>query len=225
MDIDIHKITQEYLTAIQNSRKLNLNEGGEFIRMAAWLMLIKSRSLLPESLIEEEETAEEEHLSKEDLIKALTQRRQLLSAVDKLHQRPLLNRDIWSCSGLSFQNDSAESIEEGEIFSLTEAFRNVLKKAHKYSMTVLMPSLFEWMGCIRKYFVKGKTLLFSELVREKKNQPQLNRILLSFLSLLELGRQGFVSLSQEEGGDIAIQTKKDIDENIFKMDSSTESVV
>ena len=209
MDIDIHKITSQYLDVIQTSNTLNLNEGGEFIRMAAQLMLMKSKSLLPQELIEEE-PEEEQALSKQDLIFALSQHSQFVQAAKQLNQRALLNRDIWSAEGLFFEEDKKEEeIESGSLFSLTEAFQKILQKAKTYSMKIQIPSVAQWLLQIRKFFIQGKTVYFSQLIRKDLKQPRLHQILLSFLSLLELGKQGFISLSQK-GRDIEIHTKKNI---------------
>ena len=215
-DIDIHKITSQYLSVIQTSKLLNLDEGGEFIRMAAILILIKSRSLLPQMELEDAEEGMELEISKEDLIRNLTEHSQFLKAAEKLNQRSLLNRDIWLCSGLSFvPSNNKEEIEEGSLSSLVKVFRKILKQAYVYKARISMPSVLEWIKQIRQGFVKGKTLLFSQLIQKEKSEPLLHQILLSFLSLLELGRMGFVSLSQE-GKEIQIHTKKTVDESVFQ---------
>ena len=227
MNIDICRITSQYLNILRDSPAANLNEGGEFIRMASALLLIKSRSLLPQ-LEEEEEFQEdkaEPEMSKEDLITALKRRSQFLQAAEELNKRLLLNRDIWSCPGLSFSSKKNDEIEGGSLFALLRACRRALKKAHQYQMKIVMPSVSQWIQRIRKYFVRGKVLSFSSLVQKDKNELISHQILLSFLSLLELCKMGFVSLSQK-GREIQILTKKPVggsDFHIFEKQTNTRA--
>ena len=113
MQIDLHKITNQYLNVL-NTGNFNLEEGGEFIHIASVLLYIKSKSLLPQ--IEMAETEEEEIYSKESLIQALNQHSEFLKAAEQLNQREILNRDIWSCSGLSFEGEGAGDIKTDNIF-------------------------------------------------------------------------------------------------------------
>ncbi len=220
MEIDIHRITQKYLAIIQKTPQLNLNEGGEFIQMASTLIYIKSRSLLPQ---EAEEILEEEGPSKEDLIQALAQHNYYLKAAEKLNERPSLNRDIWTCcSSMDFVSVESEEIQADGLFSLIGAFRKALKRAYTFKIKISLPSVFEWIHKIQSFFIKGKTRSFQQLIRQQKSTQKeehwssVHQILLSFLSILELGKLGVVTMVQKDK-DIQIQTHREIDEKIFYM--------
>ena len=212
MQIDLHKITNQYLS-ILNTGNFNLEEGGEFIHIASVLLYIKSKSLLPQ--IEMAETEEEEIYSKESLIQALNQHSEFLKAAEQLNQREILNRDIWSCSGLSFEGEEAQEIKTDNIFSLMKVCREVLKRAYTYPMKVIFPSTIEWIQRIQKHFVKGHQFSFSKLI-QKGREPVVHQVLLSFLSLLELSKIGAVSLIQK-GKDIRVFARKDIDAEIIRL--------
>ena len=206
MDIDIHKITSQYLDVIQNSPALNLNEGGEFIRMASQLMLMKSRSLIPESLMDEEMDENEPALSKEDLARALAQHSLLKKAGERLNERALLERDIWSCAGLSFA-PKERAFEEGELSSLMLAFKRVIHCMNIFKMKVSWPSTGQWIQKLRGHFTAGRVFLFSSMMDKKNPRPLFEQMLLSFLAVLELSKRGLILLSQK-GGDIEITSKK-----------------
>jgi len=212
MQIDLHKITNQYLEII-NTEKFNLEEGGEFIYMASILLYIKSRSLIPQ--VEIEETVAEEIYSKESLVQALNRHSEFLKVAEKLNQREILNRDVWSCSELSFEGVENEEIEVGNIFSLMKICREVLKKAYSYPMKVILPSTIEWIQSIQKHFVKGNQFSFRKLIKKGK-EPVIHQVLLTFLSVLELSRIGAVSLMQK-GKDIYILTRKDVDADILSL--------
>ncbi len=206
MKIDLHRITHQYLDVI-NSRQIDLEEGGEFIHLASALLYIKSKSLLPHAAAVEEEEKEEIY-SRESLIQALNQHSEFLKAGEKLNQREILNRDIWSCAGLSFEGEEKGEIKEADVFSLTKACRNVLKKACAYPMKVIFPSTLDWIQRLQKHFVKGRKFSFRNLIGGER-EPVIHQVLLTFLSILELSKIGAVSLIQK-GKEIHIASKRDV---------------
>ena len=216
MNIDIHAITRQYLQAIQDMPTINLKEGGEFIQMASTLLHIKSKYLLPQENIETE-TEEEPILSQEELAKALMEHNQFLKAGEKLNQRLVLNRDIWCCQGLSFTDKKEEQIMQPEdgLFSLFSAFKKTIKRGHLYTITTKLPSVFQWIHHIQSFFVKGRVFSFQKLTKDQ-NEPFVHQILLSFLSLLELGKLGVVSMVQKNK-DIQIHTRKTIDNHVLAL--------
>jgi len=220
VDIDIRLITQKYLSVIQENPSLNLNKGGEFIQMASTLMYLKSKSLLP---LQEEESLEneEEGITKEDLVQALLNRNHYLKVAQKLGQRPSLNKDFWTCTHLEFIPSESDEIKVDGLFFLVQAFRKALKKATSFKMNLSFPSISEWIFKLKSFFKKGQKTSFQTVIHKlssssKKGQPYTYQVLLSFLSLLELGKLGVVTMEQKEQ-DILIHTKRDIDEGIWNL--------
>ena len=158
-----------------NSRRIDLEEGGEFIHLASVLLYIKSRSLLPR--VEAVEEAEgEEIYSRESLIQALNQHSEFLKAGEKLSRRDILNRDIWCCSGLDFEGVENDEIKADDVFSLAKACRSVLRKACAYPMKVIFPSTLEWIQRLQKHFVKGRKFSFRNLIGGGK-EPVIHQVL------------------------------------------------
>ena len=212
VDIDLQKITHQYLSVVETSkRNLNLEEGGEFIHMASILLYLKSKSLLPH--IEEPEE-ELEINSKESLIQALAHRSEYLKVAEQLSQKEILNRDIWSCPGRFDLIESEEEVIETEgVFSLFKACRRALLRASTYSMNVIFPSTMDWIQKIKSHLVPGQKFSFKKLT-QFSGQPVIHQVVLSFLSLLELGRLGFVSLSQLDS-DVQVMGLKTLNEKTF----------
>ena len=215
MNIDIHKITRQYLSVVQEKPHLiNLKKGGEFLYMASTLMYIKSRTLLPQG--PEEELPEEEIFSAEDLKRALQRHSYFEKAAEKLDQRQILGRDIWSCPGLEFSSSDNGAIQAGESFDLFQTFRRMLERINIYKEKLFLPSVSQWIEKIKKYFVQGKTFSFHSMIHPGRDWT--NQILLSFLSVLELGKMGIISLNQK-GKDISIFTKKTIEPGVLNLKS------
>lgn len=217
VSIDLQKITQQYLQVMEDNKEaLSLDDGGEFIRMAAFLIYLKSKSLLPviEEIVGEEDLPE---ISREALIEALLQHQHYLKAAENLNQRLLLNRDIWTSSKYSFvESDEVEAHIKGSVHTLFKTCYKLLRNLHTYRAQVVFPSVKEWLQKVKNYFVKGKEFTFKSLLKDK-SQPMGHQIVLSLLTLLELSKMGFVSLSQQKN-DIKVYTKKTLDEKTSSLD-------
>lgn len=217
VDIDLNKVTHQYLQVMEESKDLiQLNEAGEFIRMASILIYLKSKSLLPEII---EELAAEDlmpEISKEDLIQALLQHQHFMKAGETLNERLLLNRDVWATSKYSIiESDDIEAHIKGSPSLLFKTCYRLLKQLYTYQAKVVFPSVTEWIMRIKKYFVQGNEFKFTALLKDKE-QPRTHQIVLSFLTLLELGKLGFVSLKQEKN-DIKIYSKKTLTKQPFEV--------
>ena len=225
-DIDIHKITEQYLSSIETSFP-DLDSAGDFIRMAALLIYIKSKSLFPSSTHADSEEPEQEDLKKA-LEQSLIKMRAVQDIAKKLYQYPLLNRDVWIggdsnslCS--LFQSadlEQKESIKKQPLLALLRAYRRMFQGGKSSSSASLNPeepvlSLAECIRVLRHRLISGTQLKMSTLMGTKNS---LSQTLVTFLALLELGRLGIVSLKQEkEYSDIAILVQKRFNEKGFPL--------
>src|SRR5271154_6867759 len=91
-DIPINAITQQYLEYIQIMKELNLEVAGEFIAMAATLIFIKSKMLVPQYDANGEEIADD---PRKELVQQLVEYQKYQEAGKELYKRPLVGRDIW----------------------------------------------------------------------------------------------------------------------------------
>lgn len=212
-DIKINEITQQYLDYIKLMKELDLEVAGEFIAMAATLIHIKSRMLLPQ-YDENGEIIEQEDPRKE-LVQRLLEYQKYQEAAKSLYERPLLGRDTWA-RGMRERLDVKEDeiiLEDNALFSLISAYRNALRSVKKkvHQVTAKAQSIASRIMEIKDRLVIGQKTAMSDLIdsiSEKKNQ-----VLITFLSILELGKMGFVSLYQADTyQEIYIEARKAVDD-------------
>jgi segregation and condensation protein A len=128
-DIPIAKITQQYLDYLHMMKELNIDVAGEFIFMAATLIYIKSRILLPP-----DPTAPPEELEdpRADLVHRLLEHEQFKNAAEMLNSKRLVEDAMWSRAGIG---EFAEAEDEPgmavSVFDLISVFREILERAKK----------------------------------------------------------------------------------------------
>lgn len=213
MDIKIHEITAQYLDYIKLMKELDVEVAGEFIAMAATLIHIKSRMLLPQ-YDENGEIVETEDPRKE-LVQKLMEYQKYQEASKLLADRPWVGRDIFlrgMREKLDVQDDSVE-IEDNGLFSLIAAYRKALKTLHKrvHKVAAKAQSIASRILEMKSRLIVGARIVMSDLIAGSEDRARAT--LITFLSLLELGRMGFVSLSQSEVySDIWVVAKREIED-------------
>lgn len=219
-DINIHEITRQYLDYIRLMKELDLEVAGEFVAMAATLIHIKSRMLLPQ-YNEEGEVVEQDDPRKE-LVQKLLEYQRYQDAGKKLYDRPILNRDVWT-SAVEFDfkgDDEGEIITEDEgLFSLIASYRKAIKRMNKavHNVRSKVQSIASRIMEMKSRLIVGSRTTLRDLMTASEG-PQLRaQVLITFLSLLELGRMGFVHLFQSETyGDIHVETRQAIEGNVME---------
>lgn len=224
--IDIYKITHQYVEYLKQVPQPDLEKAGDFIRIASWLIYIKSNSLLPKEDTEELPEAEE---LQNKLSQLLAVYQKFQKAGELLYQRMLLGRDCWK----SPRNFNLKSTEETQIeidketanFQLIQAYHKSLlnRKAKKnYKVLQPIPSLLHRLKQTAELWTAGARLKFNQLVLFHKEKYS---SLLSFLSILELSKAGFIQLSQKQlFSNIEIFVKKTITEKAMKEISSEQQL-
>ncbi|HRO67501.1 MAG TPA: segregation/condensation protein A [Pseudobdellovibrionaceae bacterium] len=212
MDIKIHEITGQYLEYIKMMKEFDIEVAGEFIAMAATLIQIKSRMLLPQ-YDENGEIIEQEDPRKE-LVQKLLEYQKYQEAAKLLYERPLVGRDLWlrgSRERLEPKTEEIE-IEESGLFSLISVYRKMIRAANKrvHKVTAKTQSIASRILEMKDRLVVGVRLTLQELVTSAEERAR--QTLITFLSLLELGKLGFVGLSQTEPySDLWVLGKKPIE--------------
>lgn len=219
-NINIVEITKQYFEYIKLMKEFDLEIAGDFIAMASTLIHIKSKMLLPQ-YDENGEVVEHEDPRKE-LVQKLLEYEKFKEASKSLYERPLLNRDVWARGlreKLEVQDDEIE-LEDNALFSLIGSYRKVIKTLHKkiHKVTVKLQSISSRIIEIKDMIKVGGTIRMVELLSTgiEDRLQRSRQALITFLSLLELGKLGFVSLYQTDTyGDIHIQGKKEIDGDVL----------
>lgn len=219
-NINIVEITKQYFDFIKLMKEFDLEVAGDFIAMASSLIHIKSKMLLPQ-YDENGEVLEQEDPRKE-LVQKLLEYEKFKEASKSLYERPLLNRDVWA-RGLREKIeviDDEIELEDQALFSLIGSYRKALnalnKKIHKVS--IKLQSISSRIIEMKAFLRPGTTVRMVEMFsRHLTDHVQKSRqALITFLSLLELGKLGYVSLYQTDVyGDIHIQTKKEIEDDVL----------
>lgn len=201
-DISIDEITKSYLDYINKMEELNINVASSYLVMAAELMEIKSKSLLPKN--EEEEEIEEEEVSKEKLINKLVEYKKYKEMTPKLKELELNRMNIYVKSPENIDNYIEDNIykEEIDVSLLVDAFkkflnRKELEKPLKTKITNKEYSVKERKNSIRKILQDRKKVEFSELF----DIVNKSYIAVTFLSILEMSKEKVIDIKQDKNFD------------------------
>ena len=219
-DINIHEITRQYLDFIKSMKKLDLENAGDFVSMAASLIQIKSKMLLPQYNEDGEEIEQED--PRKELVAKLLEYQKYQDAAHRLYDRPLVGRDVY----LRGERMDLESEEEGEIivednalFALISAYRAAIRGMKKgiHKVSEALQSISERILEIKDRLVVGRMLGFFEFIDgEKRGEARSSQVLVTFISLLELAKMGFVSLFQaDDKSEIRIEAKHMVDGDVI----------
>jgi segregation and condensation protein A len=193
LDIPMAPLTRQYLEYVEIMRTKNLELAAEYLVMAAMLMEIKSRLLLPRppaaEALEEDPRAE--------LVRRLLEYEQFKKAANMLDELPQVGRDVIAIS-VWIEKTVAERLPDVHAQDLAEAWRSLLHRArmskhHRISRAEL--SVREHMSGILRALRERRVLEFSELFDPERGIPVL---VVTFLALLELARELLIEITQSE---------------------------
>jgi segregation and condensation protein A len=193
-DIPIARITREYLDTLELMRELDLEVAGEFLVLAATLMRIKARMLLPPAITEEEEED-----PREGLVRQLLEYRRFKSAAGDLERLETERRFLFDRGAPAQLEDPQDGeLQPVSLFRLLDALKNVLQRSVPpivHTITAEPISLEEAIAVIRGQLTLGKSALFEEVLAAFVTR--LEKIT-AFLGLLELLKQEHIIVAQEE---------------------------
>ncbi len=194
-DIPIARITGQYLEYIDIMKELNLEVAGEFLVMAATLIHIKSRMLLPP---DEEAPSEEQEDPRQELVQRLLEYQKYKDAAQDFKTR----EDDWmkifhrEPASLSEEEEGELSLFDLSLFDLLDAFKKILDKAPPEIASITKETLTvkDKMFSIMEILEGQETVRFEELFNHGITRVQL---LVTFVALLELIRLGLARAYQE----------------------------
>lgn len=191
-DIPIARITRQYLTYIDLMQKLNLELAGEFVLMAATLIRIKTRMLLPR-----DETQEEDADPREELIFALMEYKKFKEASEMLRERALLEEQfVVPPAPVGKIEGRVELSPATTLFDLMIAWRELGKQQHRVIVHDVVPeevSIEDRMQAVLLALRHQETALYPELFAE---MPRRVMAVVTFIALLELARTRRIALQQ-----------------------------
>lgn len=189
--IPIAKITHQYMGYINNMQILNIDLAAEYLLMAAMLLAIKSRMLLPKPKIEVEEDQTD---PRNELIQKLIEYEKIKLAAQNLDELPTSNRDYMWLDVLI--NDSSKILPVVVVNDLAKAWKSLILKSiieHKeHHMKKQELSVREYMSNILRYLSTSGETTFMQLF-----DPNLgiSYIVVNFIAILELTKEGLIGLS------------------------------
>jgi segregation and condensation protein A len=194
LDIPMAEVTTQYLGYVDQIRGTNLELASEYLLMAAMLIEIKSRMLLP---VRKADTGDEAEDPRAELVRRLLEYEQIKLAAQKLDQLPQLGRDFLRAE-IFIEQALAPRFPDVDADELRLAWADVLKRAklvahHKISREEL--SVREHMSVILRKLQNARFIEFADLFDVSRGVPVM---VVNFIAMLELSRESLIEITQAE---------------------------
>lgn len=193
LDIPMAKLTAQYMVYVERMRAKNLELAAEYLVMAAMLMEIKSRMLLPRAPVVEDVEAD----PRAELVRRLLEYEQIKQAALKLDQLPQLGRDFHAIE-IYLESTLAERLPNVELRDLEQAWRQLFARAkltQHHQVTRNELSVREHMSLILRKLAGQTFAEFSSLFEVRSGVAVL---IVNFLAVLELVRESLIVVTQSE---------------------------
>lgn len=193
LDIPMAPLTRQYLEYVEVMRAKNLELAAEYLVMAAMLMEIKSRMLLPRP----PSAAVEEEDPRAELVRRLMEYERIKAAARQLDELPQVGRDVLAIS-VWMDKVVTERLPQVHPRDLADVWRTLLHRAklsahHRVTKEEL--SVREYMSNLLRRLKDARVLEFREMFEPEQGVPVL---VVTLLALLELGREQLVEITQSE---------------------------
>ena len=194
LDIPMAAVTRQYLSYVDEIRARNLELAAEYLLMAAMLIEIKSRMLLPPKKVAEGEEAED---PRAELVRRLLEYEQMKLASTQLNELPQYGRDFLKAQ-VYIEQSLQPRFPDVSMDELQSAWRDILKRAqlvqhHRISREEL--SVREHMSIVLRKLQGRKFIEFEQLFEPSLGVPVL---VVTFIALLELAKETLIEITQAE---------------------------
>ncbi len=195
-DIPIADISEQYLGYLNLMQDLNLEVAGEYLLMAAELTRIKSRTLLPAKLEEEEIDPDSGVDPRAELTRRLMEYQRYKEAAFQLRQREFDQSQVFSRSGEVAVDEREETLVDANVFDLLTAFQKMVqqksfKKDYEIEVTIL--SVEDRIKYILEILNGAESVAFESLFTPINTRQE---VIVLFLALLELMKLGLIRVQQ-----------------------------
>ncbi len=216
-DIPIARITSQYLEYMERAAELSIDLGAEFVYMAATLIHIKSRMLLPRD--PELEKLEEEEDPRQELVQRLIEHERFKNAAEMLHQKRVVEEAIWS----NPQIDAFLAQDEGpelavSLVDLVQTLQTVLERAKSkptYEVSpedVSVPDMIAYLKNLLRDKPRRERISLLELFERQSSRKAM---ICLFLAILEMVRAQAIAVVQKDAfSDISLRKHKGFDDFI-----------
>ena len=193
LDIPMADLTRQYMSYVEMMRTTQLELAADYLLMAAVLIEIKSRMLLPRPRRDDDNEPQD---PRAELVRRLLDYERMKKAAYAISEMPVAGRDF-SLVEVYMEEAIAGRLPEVHVADLSEAWRAILARARMtrhHRITREQLSVRAHMSRILKSLVPGKFVEFSELFEPGRGVPLL---VVSFLALLELARESMIEITQQ----------------------------
>ena len=194
LDIPMAGVTRQYLVYVEEIRGRNLELAAEYLLMAAMLIEIKSRMLLPPKKIAQGQEAQD---PRAELVRRLLEYERIKLAAARLNAVPQFGRDFLTAQVVIEQSLHVR-FPDVNVVDLQEAWRDILKRAklvQHHRITRAELSVREHMSMVLKKLQGRRFVVFEDLFEAAKGTPVL---VVTFIALLELAKETLIEITQAE---------------------------
>ncbi len=194
LDIPMAAVTRQYLAYVDEIRSTNLELAAEYLLMAAMLIEIKSRMLLPPKKTAEGQEAED---PRAELVRRLLEYEQIKLAAHQLNEIPQFGRDFLRAQ-VFVEQALQPRFPDVHVVDLQDAWRDIVKRArlvqhHVISREAL--SVREHMSIVLRKLQSSRFVVFEDLFDTTRGMPVL---VVTFIAMLELCKEGLIDVTQAE---------------------------
>ena len=212
-DIQIAKITSQYLEYLHQLEKMDVDVSAEFIYMAATLIYIKSKMLLPPDPLAGPEEAGGD--PRAELVQRLVEHEKFKNAAQLLYQKQQIEEHVWSKPDKSLYNtEGTESDLVVSLVDLVKVFQQVLDRRKEVSRIELQHEQFtvaQMIAQLRALILASETSSVN-LIQFFEACPSRHAMIVAFLAVLEMVKLQAVALAQEaQFGEIIVRKYKMFD--------------
>lgn len=212
LDIPVASLTEQYLESLKRAESLNVELNAEFVLMAATLVHIKSKMLLPTPPKVDEDAPED---PREDLVKLLLEREKFVQAAQMLGEKRVIEENVWTTVATdALAGDDGESELQVSLFDLVQTFGEVLERLESQPV-VEMPE--------ESVSVASRILFLKNLLQSDDQPVRLRDVLLrqrvpraviaTFLALLEMVKAQAIEVRQSKlFGEVVIRKHANFDQ-------------
>ncbi|MDO8772428.1 MAG: ScpA family protein [Burkholderiaceae bacterium] len=194
LDIPMAAVTRQYLVYVDEIRATNLELAAEYLLMAAMLIEIKSRMLLPPKKVADGQEPED---PRAELVRRLLEYEQIKLAAHKLNDIPQFGRDFLRAQ-VYVEQALQPRFPEVSVVDLQEAWHDIVKRAKLVQHHVISReelSVREHMSIVLRKLQGQKFVEFEHLFETARGMPVL---VVTFIALLELSKEGLIDVTQAE---------------------------
>jgi segregation and condensation protein A len=226
-DIPIATITSQYLQYLDEAREMDIDIGSDFVYMAATLIYIKSKMLLPSdpALAKEDDAAED---PRQELVQRLLEHERFKNAAEMLQQKRLIEENVWS--NPQMKAFAAEDQDPGlnvSLFDLVKAFGEILDRAKNrptYEVDQADVTVADMIRDLRDRFIEAGPDKPVFILRVFERQRTRRAMIAMFLAVLEMVRMQAVVVTQKDlFGEIALQRHSHFD-SVFASGQPTAAI-